>query len=203
MTFSQPLTRSSCLLLRIARTPPRARPFSTTPPTSAAAPNKNRIYTSYVCACPPPKLPRPLNKKQKKSVRHPTDFSNLLLISASTRRPLITLWTASWCPSCKTVAPHISSLISDGAGEATGGVGYAEVEVDAATIGDLPMTYRITSMPTLLAFDRGEAQFETRVTSVEDIKDVGFVKEWIEREAGRGGEGGAGGGKSLLGRWFG
>lgn len=101
------------------------------------------------------------------------------------------------------MSPLISSLITGGAGETAGGVGYAEVQVDAATIGDLPFTYRITSMPTLLTFDRGEAQFETRVTSVEQLKDARFVREWVEREAARRGEGGGGGGRNLMGKWFG
>ncbi|KAH7043220.1 hypothetical protein B0J12DRAFT_196405 [Macrophomina phaseolina] len=182
MTISRPLIRSPRLLVRIATASPQTtRTFAHTSRLSASTPSKNRIYTT---------------------IRTPDELSNLNLISASTRRPLITLWTASWCSSCKHVSPLISSLISSGAGESAGGVGYAEVQVDAATIGDLPFTYRITSMPTLLAFDRGEAQFETRVTRVEELKDAKFVREWIEREAARRGQGGSGG-RSLLGKWFG
>ncbi|GME57280.1 Thioredoxin [Neofusicoccum parvum] len=190
MTLSRPLARSSRILIRIASPArPQTRSFFQTAPRLSSAPNKNRIYTS---------------------VRTPDELSNLLLISASTRRPLITLWTASWCPSCRAVSPLIHSLVESGAGEKAGGVGYAEVEVDAATIGELPLTYRITSMPTLLAFDRGEAQFETRVTDVAAMKDEQNIREWVEREASRRGEGGAGGGtgvfgggRSLLGKWFG
>ncbi|KAK0664847.1 hypothetical protein DIS24_g365 [Lasiodiplodia hormozganensis] len=188
MGFSRPLARSSRIVIRIATgTTSRARHFSNTAPAFSSAPSKNRIYTS---------------------IRTPDELSNLLLISASTRRPLITLWTASWCASCKAVAPLIHNVVSSGAGESAGGVGYAEVQVDAATIGDLPLTYRITSMPTLMAFDRGEAQFETRLTTVDRMKDAAFLREWIETEAARRGEGGAGGafgggGKSLLGKWFG
>lgn len=54
-------------------------------------------------------------------------------------------------------------------------------------------------MPTLLAFSRGEAQMKTRLTSVKDMKNQKFLKEWIEVEARQGGGGGAGG--SLFG-WF-
>ncbi|KAL1652129.1 hypothetical protein SLS58_000254 [Diplodia intermedia] len=182
MTLSSPFTHSSRIAIRIATSAaPRARYFSNTASAFSSAPSLNRIYTT---------------------VRTPDELSNLLLISASTRRPLITLWTASWCPSCKAVAPLIHNQIESGTGEKAGGVGYSEVQVDAATIGDLPLTYRITSMPTLMAFDRGEAQFETRLTSVDRMKDSAFLREWIETEAARRGEGGAGG-KSLLGRWFG
>lgn len=68
----------------------------------------------------------------------------MLLLSATNRTPLITLWTASWCPSCKIVAPLIQELIErDGIGEQEGGVGFAEVQIDVPTIGDLPMRYLV------------------------------------------------------------
>lgn len=60
---------------------------------------------------------------------------------------------------------------------------------------------QITSIPTLLAFRRQEAQQKTRVTSVEEMGDGEFLRMWIEEEARRGGEGGAGGG--LFGGLFG
>ncbi|KAF2459236.1 hypothetical protein BDY21DRAFT_274532, partial [Lineolata rhizophorae] len=125
-------------------------------------------------------------------VRNPDEFSTLLLLSG--RRPLITLWTASWCPSCEEVAPVVKGMIeSDHVGEAEGGVGYAEVQLDSPTIGDLGLKYMITSMPTLLAFSRQEPQMRTRVSRVVDMKDRRFLTGWIESEARRGGEGGAGG----------
>lgn len=49
-------------------------------------------------------------------------------------------------------------------------------------------------MPTLLSFDRQEAQVETKLTRVEDMKNRQFLIEWIEREAKRHGQGGGGGG---------
>ena len=56
-------------------------------------------------------------------------------------------------------------------------------------------------MPTLLAFDRQEAQLETRVTDVEKLKNREFLINWIETEAKRHGGGGAGGSlwKTLFG----
>ena len=55
-------------------------------------------------------------------------------------------------------------------------------------------TIQITSIPTLLAFSRQEAQLQTRVTSVEEMKDKEFLRLWIEDEAMRGESGGKGGG---------
>ena len=44
-----------------------------------------------------------------------------------------------------------------------------------------------------MAFSRGEAQLETKLTSVAEMKDREFMTMWIESEANRGGMGGAGG----------
>lgn len=65
-------------------------------------------------------------------------------------------------------------------------------------------TTQINSMPTLLSFSRQEAQLQTKVTSVDEMKDPEFLRLWIENEAKRGGAGGAGGGKGgLFGGMFG
>jgi hypothetical protein len=74
--------------------------------------------------------------------RDPNELHTLLLLSATSRVPLITLWTASWCRSCAIVKPLIHELIEmDGIGEAEGGVAYSEVELDSPLIGDLGLTY--------------------------------------------------------------
>ena len=76
------------------------------------------------------------------SVRSVSDFDALILLSASARTALITVWTASWCPSCRTVSPLIRQLIEEeGAGEERGGVGYAEIEFDSPTLGDVAGRY--------------------------------------------------------------
>jgi hypothetical protein len=67
------------------------------------------------------------------------------------------------------------------------------VQLDSPTIEDLGSQYAVRSMPTLMAFSRGEPQMETRVTDVERLRDHEWVKRWIETEAARRGEGGAGG----------
>lgn len=62
---------------------------------------------------------------------------------------MITLWTASWCPSCKVVGPLIEELVKDGVGEAEGGVSFAEVQLDSPTIGGLMMRYSVSLFPNL------------------------------------------------------
>ena len=61
--------------------------------------------------------------------------------------------------------------------------------------------HQITSIPTMLAFSRQEAQLQTRLTNVEEMKDKEFLRLCIEDEAMRGASGGKGGG--LFGGLFG
>lgn len=94
-----------------------ARPFSTARPRL----EKNRIYTT---------------------IRTPDELSTLLLLSSSSNIPLITYWTMSWHSQANTSI--VKSLIEgEGAGEADGGVGYVEVEMDAPTIDGLDIRYGV------------------------------------------------------------
>ncbi len=76
-------------------------------------------------------------------IRSEQDFNTLTLLSASSRQPLVTFWTASWCPSCRVVRPLIKEALDSGIGEAQGGVGFAEVEVDAPDAKDLGFRYLV------------------------------------------------------------
>ncbi|KAJ4351591.1 uncharacterized protein N0V89_006934 [Didymosphaeria variabile] len=141
------------------------------------------------------------------NVRTPNDLHTLTLLSAASNRPLITLWSASWCSTCQTIKPLVKGMIEDErVGEEEGGLGFAEVELDSTLIGDLGVKYmvgginlrlqiledadwgmQITSMPTLLAFSRQEAQFDTRLTRPEEMKNKERLREWLLNEARRGG----------------
>ncbi|KAH8803149.1 hypothetical protein F5884DRAFT_756444 [Xylogone sp. PMI_703] len=139
----------------------------------------------------------PSHSNKNHSVRFPDDFLTYLQLSTSTRRPLITLWTASYCATCRQITPLLQELIGDeGVGEAEGGVTYCEVEYDAPDImrSGLGMEYMISSMPTLLAFDGGEAMTGTKVADAGRMKDREFLREWIRGEARRRGMRGAGSG---------
>ncbi|KAI1140983.1 hypothetical protein F5Y05DRAFT_294160 [Hypoxylon sp. FL0543] len=140
------------------------------------------------------------------SVRRPDDFHTYQLLSSSSRTPLITLWTTSWCATCHVIAPLIKSIIESGVGEAEGGVGYCEVQFDAPDImsGGLGTEYMITSIPTLLSFDAGEAQIQTKIADGRRMADRPFLEDWIRNEARRhGNRGGGGGGQGILGGLFG
>ncbi|EQK97810.1 Thioredoxin-like protein [Ophiocordyceps sinensis CO18] len=130
-------------------------------------------------------------------------FTTHLALSSSSRTPLLTLWTASWCPTCHTtVLPLLSDLVASGVGEAHGGVALAAVEMDApdlmgsasSSYENLALTYMITTVPTLLSFDAGEAQVVSKVTDARKLADRRFLEQWIINEAKRQGSRGGGGG---------
>ncbi|KAK0753513.1 hypothetical protein B0T18DRAFT_16880 [Schizothecium vesticola] len=137
------------------------------------------------------------------SVRNLDQFHNYQLLSSSSRTPLLTLWTTSYCPTCRTVEPLLRDLVESGVGEAEGGVGYCTVEYDAPDVmsSGLGLTYMINSIPTLLSFDAQEAQVETKITDGRRLSDRKFLEEWVRSEAkrhgGRGGGGGGSGGNPL------
>ncbi|KAK4189165.1 hypothetical protein QBC35DRAFT_514197 [Podospora australis] len=143
------------------------------------------------------------------SVRDLDQFHTYQLLSSSSRRPLLTLWTTSYCPTCRVVAPLMQNLVESGVGEEEGGVGFCTVEYDAPDVmsAGLGMTYMIHSIPTLLGFDAQEAQVQTKVTDGRKLADRHFLEEWIRTEArrhgGRGGGGGRGGrgGGPVASRW--
>ncbi len=62
---------------------------------------------------------------------------------------LLDFW-AEWCPPCKLLSPIIDEL----AGTYAGKVKIAKVNVDEA--GELAQKFNITSIPTLLLFNKGE-----------------------------------------------
>jgi thiol-disulfide isomerase/thioredoxin len=141
-------------------------------------------------------------------VRNFDQFHNYQLLSSSARTPLLTLWTTSWCSTCRVVAPLLEELVESGVGEAEGGVAYCAVEFDAPDVmaAGLGLTFMINSVPTLLSFDAGEAQVQTKVTDGRQLADRRFLEEWIRNEArrhGNRGGGSTGGGSNFLGSIFG
>ncbi|KAL1865597.1 hypothetical protein VTK73DRAFT_5136 [Phialemonium thermophilum] len=132
-------------------------------------------------------------------VRNLDQFHTYQLLSASSRVPLLTLWTAGWCATCRAVEPLVRRLIEeDRVGEAEGGVAFCTVEYDAPDVmaAGLGGQYMITSIPTLLSFDAQEAQMRTRVSDARKLGDRAFVEEWIRAEARR--HGNRGGGSSWV-----
>ncbi|KXT07280.1 hypothetical protein AC578_2437 [Pseudocercospora eumusae] len=130
-------------------------------------------------------------------VRNESDLHSLILSSASTRVPLLTLWMTTWSRESDEISPILRELIEkDGIGEDKGSVSFVEVEMDSPDLGGISgiaQRYGINQIPTLLAFDRQEPQIETKLSKLEHLKDKEFLTRWIETEAARHGSGGAGG----------
>ncbi|KAI1431315.1 hypothetical protein GGR50DRAFT_698153 [Xylaria sp. CBS 124048] len=138
-------------------------------------------------------------------VRRPDDLNTYQRLASSSRIPLLTLWTTSWCATCRVVSPLLRRLVAEeGVGEDEGGVAFCTVEYDAPDMmtsgsgaGGLGMTYAITTVPTLISFDAGGAPaVGSRVTDGRRLADRAFLEEWIREEARRGNGGGSGGGGS-------
>lgn len=149
---------------------------------------------------------KPTSNRILNSIRNASDFDTYMLLSSSSNTPLILHWTASWCAPCRAITPLIHSLLTDTkVGERNGNpLMFAEVELDAPDIGEVAGRYMITSIPMLLAMSRREPQMETRLTDVNQMKNRRFMEDWLEKEAARGGAGGAGGTMfGGLGRLFG
>ncbi|KAB5559837.1 hypothetical protein GE09DRAFT_70564 [Coniochaeta sp. 2T2.1] len=135
------------------------------------------------------------------NVRNLDQFHTYQLLSSSSRTPLLTLWTTSYCSTCRTVSPLLKSLVESGVGEEEGGVGFCEVEYDAPDVmsAGLGLTYMINSVPTLLSFDAQEAQTQAKVSDARQLSDRRFLEEWIRTEARRHGGRGGGGTTSISG----
>lgn len=79
-------------------------------------------------------------------MRTPNDLHTLTLLSAAEHRPLITMWSASWCTTCQAIKPLVKGMIEDErVGQEEGGLGFVEVELDSTLIEDLGVKHRVGS----------------------------------------------------------
>ncbi|KAL7276011.1 hypothetical protein RUND412_001006 [Rhizina undulata] len=148
---------------------------------AAAARGKSRIYDS---------------------IRNEGDFHTALRLTTAANIPLITMWTASYCPTCKTVGPLLEDIVEKRGGDRDP-VGLALVEVDAqgGNVGELAMRYMIRSLPTFITFRRGEPNEEKRMVDTRIMTRREKLEEWVEEVAKQGT--GFKGGNGWLGGVFG
>ena len=113
----------STLLLRLVRPPQVRRCFSTTPVL-----RRTRIYTS---------------------IRNEFDLHTALRLSTTANTPLITLWTTSYCPSCRSVKAQLEKMFED-RGDELPDLRFVEVELDAqgGNVAELGSRYMVGPPPT-------------------------------------------------------
>ena len=159
--------------VRATYTTSSSRSFASSAPRYSES--KNRIYTP---------------------IRNPASLHETILLSTSSRVPLITYWTASYCPPCKTISPLLNKILTSTTPpcpvDPENKIKFAEVEFDAPDImgSSVPMDFMVNSLPSLLVFDRGEVV--ERVTSVQNMSNERWLREWIEEQAKLKGEGSSG-----------
>ena len=68
----------------------------------------------------------------------------------SSNTPIVVDFWAEWCGPCKQIAPILSEIATEKAGQVT----IAKLNVDDH--GDIAMRYNVMSIPTLLVFQGGE-----------------------------------------------
>lgn len=82
------------------------------------------------------------------------------------QQPVLVDFWADWCGPCKTVAPALEEMAE------RYGDQLKVVKVNVDNAGDLPATYRIRGIPTLMMFKGGEVA-ETKVGALgrADLED--------------------------------
>lgn len=71
-------------------------------------------------------------------------------VNSGTQPVLVDFW-AEWCGPCRMIAPVLDELATEQAGKAT----VAKVNIDEAP--ELAQRFNITSIPTLIVFQNGQA----------------------------------------------
>ncbi|KAF4124604.1 Thioredoxin [Geosmithia morbida] len=152
-----------------------------------------------------PPSSKPVENQVFDPVRYPSSLHTYISLSTASNATLLTLWSASWCPSCRAVEPLVISLVRDArVGQEDGSpVNLVRVDFDAPDTQELASRYMITALPTLLAFDARRGEPAARLSDPRKMAERGFLQEWIREQAAGGGNAGGGGGASSFGGLFG
>lgn len=98
------------------------------------------------------------------------DFNTRVIEASKQQTVLVDFW-ADWCSPCIAIAPVLSQVIDEFAGE----VLLAKLEVDEGDNMKLAGQYRLRGFPTIILFQDGEEK--DRFVSA---KPAHFIREFIE-----------------------
>jgi thioredoxin 1 len=79
----------------------------------------------------------------------------------SSDKPVVVDFWAEWCGPCKMIAPILSEIATEHAGDVT----IAKLNVDE--FGDIAQRYNVMSIPTLLVFNNGDVQPAKRLVGAK------------------------------------
>uniref|UniRef100_A0A1L8E071 Putative thioredoxin mitochondrial n=2 Tax=Nyssomyia neivai TaxID=330878 RepID=A0A1L8E071_9DIPT len=82
--------------------------------------------------------------------------------------PVIVDFFATWCGPCKMLTPRIESIIQENDGK----ISLLKVDVDEHS--DLALDYDVSSVPVLVAFNKGKE--ENRIIGLQDTDKL---RKWV------------------------
>ena len=88
-------------------------------------------------------------------------------------KPVLAVFSAEWCPTCKQLQPIIESI------KATGNQDVLILEIDINNNGFLPSRYDISAIPVLVFFDKSGNEVERHVGFITEEKLVEKLKALI------------------------
>jgi len=93
------------------------------------------------------------------------------VIEASKNTPVMVDFWADWCAPCHAIAPHITKVVNEAAGE----VRLAKVEVDEGDNMKLAGRYRLRGFPTIMLFHNGEEKGR-----FAGARATHWIREWLD-----------------------
>jgi len=93
------------------------------------------------------------------------------VIEASHQTPVMVDFWAEWCAPCHAIAPHITKVVNDAAGE----LRLAKVEVDEGENMKLAGRYRLRGFPTIILFRNGE-----ELGRFSGARATHWIQDWLD-----------------------
>ncbi|XP_055686699.1 thioredoxin-like [Lutzomyia longipalpis] len=82
--------------------------------------------------------------------------------------PVIVDFFATWCGPCKMLTPRIESIIQENEGK----ISLLKVDVDEHS--DLALDYEVSSVPVLVAFNKGK-----EANRIIGLQDTDKLRKWV------------------------